>query len=129
MRAVTISKDLFADPVFPVIARATAESADEVDVLIRLIRKFKDSALTEEVPFTDDERTAAKKNPRLRLLAFRTLREDQATFLLETDEHRLLVHRLTEVRQTLPAIVLEDICDLIDRIQDAPESAAASKDV
>lgn len=107
MRKLVLTAAQFDTFVFPQVASSAAKSESEFETALRLLKKLKDPALTEAVPFTDEELKRAKET-RQALFAFHRLREDSATFLLEEDEWLLLKARVSDHKTKVSIVALED---------------------
>ena len=127
MRKITLTRDQFTVFAFPAVAQAPAETESELETAMRLIRKFKDTALTDEIPLTDKEIAEGKADPRKKQYTFRTLREASATFILEEDERKLLLKRVEGNKLGVSTLVLEEYMDMIAVVKDAPEALGVEK--
>lgn len=118
MKKVTISKFDFDTFVFQQVAGSTAENDNEAETAIRLMRKIKDEALTEEEESTKEQEELRKKGRPVFLM--RKLREEQAVFILQDDEHKLLLKRLEKNLSSVALLVLEGFMDLIKNVKESP---------
>ncbi len=117
MRKVTISKKQFDTFLFPQIAQSNAKTDSERETAIRVIKILKDRGLTMDKPLT-------KREERLRedgenVFEFKELVEDEATFVLEEDEHNFIKKRLEENAKGVALLVLEDFEALRDLFKNA----------
>lgn len=119
MRSVTFTEAQFNTFVFRQCALATAENESEFETGLRLIKKFKDPALTVPEELTDAEKEQQKKgNP---VFPYYRLREPKATFLLEEDEWQLALKRLRANRTRVATLVAEEFAELLKAVAEAPE--------
>lgn len=119
MRKLRLTAQQFDHFVFPYVAQAAAKNDGEFETALRLIRKLKDGALTEEIPLSEEE-SKIQANGKL-VLPFRRLREGEATFVLEEDEWKMLRSRVAERKVNVSIVALEMYADLLATIDQAPE--------
>ena len=119
MKQLTFTKSHFDLFVFPQVGTAQAKSDSEFEAALRLLRKLKDPALTVEKPLTQAEEEAEKNGDRV--FRFYRLLEDQATFLLQDDEFRLLKDRITGHKTTVSLVAVEEFNELLQVLKDPPE--------
>ena len=119
MRQLTVTADQFDTFLFPHVAQSSAKDESEFETALRLMRKIKDPAVTEEVPLTAVERQAKENGQRL--FPFRRLLGDAHTFVLEEDEHKLLLKRLNERKTSVALLALEEFDELLKVVAAAPE--------
>jgi len=119
MRQLTVSQSAYSTFLFPQFANATAESESEFEVALRTLKKLKDPALTLEKELSPQEAEARKSGTPV--FAFRKLLEESATFLLETDEHALLLKRVKANKTLVVFVALEEFNALLEMVEKAPE--------
>jgi hypothetical protein len=120
MRQVELEARQFQYFAFPIVAMGNADNIEQFECQIRLVRKFKDPQLTEDVPLREEEQEeAAKANaptyPSRRLSVGR----DAAVFVLQDDEWKLLLKRLEGHRLKINAIAAEDLATVIEAVKQA----------
>ena len=119
MKQVTITKHLFDTFAFPQIAQANAKTDGEWETALRLIKKFKDPALTRETPLNKMELRA--KDDGQKVAQFYELLEDQVTFVFQDDEFHLMKDRITGNKTNISILLAEDFQELLQAIEDAED--------
>ena len=119
MRKLSLTADQFETFVFQQVTVGPVDNEHELETALRLLRKLKDPALTTEVPLTAAEKAAQEEGQRV--FQFRKLREDEAVFLLDTDEFELLKRRVQKHKTQVAMLVLEEFMQLLQVIETAEE--------
>jgi hypothetical protein len=128
MRQLTVTARQYEYFLFPYVAGMSADSVDDFETQLRLMRKLKDPALTVEIPLTEEEEEAARR-ARVSTYSSRRLLEDQATFMLDEDEWKMAKKRVEAHRTKCTGIAAEDVAELIEvitmaqKIEVKPETA------
>ena len=123
MRKLTLTAEHFDTFVFQQVTAGPVDNEHELETALRLLRKLKDPALTTEVPLTVAEKAVQEEGQRI--FQFRKLREDEAVFLLDTDEFELLKRRVEKHKTQVAILVLEEFMELLQVIEKAPEVKVA----
>lgn len=119
MRTVTLTRQQFDEHVFPAFVAKAAESEQQMEVAVRVLRKFKDPGVTEDEEL--DPRVVAQANGKS-VYPNRVLLDEDATFDLEEDEHRLVLERLKAFVTRINVLAAEDFMATIAAVKDAPEA-------
>lgn len=119
MRAVTLTKTQFDEHVFPAFTAQGAEDERQLEVALRVLRKFREVAVEDEV----DPRVLEKLNgksfyPNLVLPAA------EQGFQFEEDEHRLLLDRMKAFIPRINILAAEDFMATLSLIRDVSEANA-----
>lgn len=126
MKKVTLTARQFDHFVFPPIAKSNAKTANEFEVLVRLMGCLKDPALTREItPTKEDDKRAEEIG--LVTFSLRRLLEEQAAFMLMEDEWKLLVRLLDAHKPQISAIAAEEYDGAVKAIESAPEVEVQEK--
>ncbi|KKL14919.1 hypothetical protein LCGC14_2510820, partial [marine sediment metagenome] len=105
--------------LYPQLASSSSKTDAEFETALRVMRVFKDPSMTEVVPLNATEEEQRKGGQKV--YAFRRLLEDEATFLLETDEWEFVKARLKEHKVNVALAAIDDFNDLLEALNDAPE--------
>jgi len=118
MRRLTITNHHFDTFLYPFLMQSVAREPAEWDVALRLLRKLKDPAETEERELTPEEADARRRG--IPVYPFRRLRQAEATLLLEEDEFTLLSGRLAERKSNVLLGAADDFAELLAAVANAP---------
>ena len=122
MRKVTLSKEHFDTFLFPTLARSNAKTDAEREIAIRVMRKVKEPALTNDKPLNarDLERRAEGED----VFEFKELIEESAVFVFEEDECNFIKKRLKDAGTQIALLVLDDYTQMEDLFKNAEKYEA-----
>lgn len=119
MRTITFTNTQFRSFVFPMVGKASSANDEELGTSLSLLRTLKDPALTQIVPYNEEQEKAIAEGhavmPEYRLL------ESTATFEFEEAEWSLLKKRLAAAKRTMPALAWEAYETVVRLVEEAPE--------
>ncbi len=119
MRKFTITAEHFNTFLYPQLASSNSRTDPEFETALRVMRVFKDPSMTEAVPLNPGEQQ--QRDSGQKVYAFRRLLEDDATFLLETDEWEFTKDRLKDHKANVALAAIEDFNELLEALKNAPE--------
>lgn len=126
MRIVTLSQAQYTKFAYPAVAQSAAERLEDWEPALRLMRKLRDPALTQDAEVTVDEQKILEAG---RVLAYapRKLKEDQASFEVEEDEWKLWRARVEGYRLRVPLVAAEDLEATLDALRQAKSLTASAQ--
>lgn len=124
MKAVTVTKQQFDEHLFPAFVSKGAEDERQMEVAVRVLRKFKDPRVTEDEEIDPRVIESAKGKT---VYPNRLLTVDRHTFALEEDEHRLVVERLKAFVTRINVLAAEDFLATLAAVKDAPPASEVAE--
>jgi hypothetical protein len=112
MKKVTFTNEEFTRFVWGPFVSGTAKSEDELEVSIRVLKKFKAASLPREITEAEKEQG---------VIPHRSLKKSPTHFLFEEDEHRNLLARLRDFLPKVVIAIAEEYHDVLMRVKDAEE--------
>lgn len=119
MRKFTITAEHFNTFLYPQLASSSSKTDAEFETALRVMKIFKDPSMTEVVPLNPGEQQQQDRGQKV--YSFRRLLEDEATFVLETDEWGFVQARLKEHKINVALAAIEDFNELLEALNNAPE--------
>lgn len=118
MRKVEITRDEFNDFLYPAVGGSSAQSEQELETALRVMKKLHDPESTQIIEIPEDQRRAAQEAGQ-RILPVRRLKAPDMKLVLEEDEHRLIVERLKAYIPKVTLLGAEALYDFLQKLVNA----------